>query len=192
MTNYPDIYVLRHGQTEWNREGRFQGQQDSALTELGERQAKQQGDLLRDLKLDYETVSVFCSPLQRASRTASLAGLTAKPDPRLKELYFGSLEGRLKSETSHLIPDFDKDGDLTRHFNSPDGERFETMRDRCQSFLDDLNGPAVIVAHGITSIVLRGLWLGLDRQGMGALPIGQGCIYCLNDLQETVLDRVLT
>ncbi|MFT4715787.1 MAG: broad specificity phosphatase PhoE [Paracoccaceae bacterium] len=187
MQKFPDIYVLRHGQTEWNSQGRFQGQLDSPLTELGVNQAKQQGVLLGKLSLDFGQTDAFCSPQLRASRTARLAGLTARSDARLKEVYFGDFEGKTRAEIQSEIPDFEQSGDFSWHFKVPGGESFEQMHSRCLSFLSDLTRPTVIVTHGITSRVLRGIWLGLEMDEMGKLDCDQGCVYCLSKNAQTVL-----
>lgn len=181
--NYPDIYVLRHGQTEWNAAGRFQGRMGSPLTELGISQAGEQNASL-EACLKGRAVTAFCSPQERAARTADIAlkGITSPviKDDRLCEVSFGDWEGRTAAEIEHGWPDLFRmqdDNPFAWHFSSPGGERFAEMTARCQSFLNDLQGPSVIVTHGITSRVLRGLWLGLDETGMAALPGGQGCVY---------------
>jgi broad specificity phosphatase PhoE len=186
MTNFPDLYVLRHGQTQWNLEGRFQGRLDSPLTDLGKAHARQQGAILATLNL--AGFSAFSSPQGRAMHTAELAGLTARPDDRLMEIAFGSIDGKTLAEIQLIHPELSDAAGPGWHFNTPDGERFPEMRARCLSFLNDLSGPAVIVCHGITSRLLRGLWLGYDLDGMGRLPIGQGCVYHLSDGVETVLE----
>ena len=65
MAHFQEVYFLRHGQTEWNFEGRFQGQKDSPLTALGRRQAEDQGQLLRAAIADWCAVDVWVSPLGR-------------------------------------------------------------------------------------------------------------------------------
>lgn len=187
MPNYPDIYVLRHGQTEWNLAGRFQGCQDSPLTDLGVSQARQQGVVLAGLDLVTSPIPAFCSPQLRAVRTAKLAGLKASPDDRLMEVSFGPCEGMQRHEVHALLPEAIPTDGLAWHFAVPGGESFASMQGRCQAFLDDLKGPAIIVTHGITSRVLRGIWLGRDLDGMGELGVGQGCVYRLSEGRETVL-----
>ncbi len=87
------IYIIRHGETVLNRERRYQGHIDSALTPLGQRQALAIADHLAPLGLNQ----IFSSDLGRAvttaEATARMTGLNIRPDARLRELYFGSLEG---------------------------------------------------------------------------------------------------
>jgi probable phosphoglycerate mutase len=189
MQIYPDILVLRHGQTLWNAAGRHQGQRDSDLTETGRAQARRQGEILVAIAPDPDNFSFHVSPQGRARQTARLAlsGLGQEPqvDPRLMEVGFGQWEGLTKAEIDARWP---ANGDCTDpfawHFTAPDGERFEALCARAQSFLDDLAGPAVIVTHGITSRVLRGLWLGLDMAGMAAIEGGQGVVYHMSQRRQ--------
>ena len=94
MYPYPELYILRHGETLWNQQGRFQGQKDSPLTDKGRRQALAQGEVLRSVKSLPHIV--FVSPLGRTLTTAILAAPFIKThvkDPRLLEINFGAWEG---------------------------------------------------------------------------------------------------
>ena len=73
MTRYPDLYVLRHGETEWNREGIFQGVHDSPLTAMGREQAAHQGKILDRAIVDWSAVDIYSSPQGRAKTTAEIA-----------------------------------------------------------------------------------------------------------------------
>ena len=73
------------------------------------------------------------------------------------------------------------------HFNSPGGETFAMISARALEFLNDLDEPAVLVTHGVTSRVLRGLCLGLCQADRLKLPLDQGCIYHLVNGTESVL-----
>lgn len=186
MTKHPEILVLRHGETVWNREGRLQGQRDSPLTELGKSQALTQRTILgghEDLPHD-----IFVSPLGRTIHTARLAlGLRTKfqVDERLKEIGFGAWEGQTKREIrAQFNGDIDED---TLSFGSPDGETYEELRRRVSEFLADLSRPAVIVTHGATSSVLRGVCLGLDRAGVLGLSREQGCVFQVKNGKERIL-----
>ncbi|MBO9472790.1 histidine phosphatase family protein [Shimia sp. R10_1] len=184
--SYPEIYVLRHGETEWNVTGKFQGRQDSPLTARGRQHAQRQRELLQTLTT--RPLTAFCSPQERARHTAQLAlGGSMKPvfDDRLKEIDFGDWEGKTRLEIKTLI-----DCPFESHqwyFHSPKGESYADISKRVKAFLNDLVQPAVIVTHGVTSIVLRGLYLGLSKDALLQLPKEQGCIYHLSDGQERVL-----
>lgn len=195
MTKYPELFVLRHGQTEWNLAGRHQGRMNSDLTALGREQAVKQGKILQVAIAGRDDVVAITSPQGRAFDTAVLAlepvGITPLVDDRLCEIAFGEWEGLTFDDIAAGWPEKIMNADtdvLTWHFRAPGGESFETVRSRAVSFLESLTGPTIIVTHGITSRVLRGLWLGGDWDEMAALPGGQGCVYHLADGQHNRLD----
>lgn len=184
MAGNCEIFVLRHGQTLWNAEGRHQGRRDSPLTAHGRAQAADQGRILLRELADPASVACFSSPQGRARATAEIAlaaiGRTARPDDRLKEVSFGLWEGLTREQIDRDWPDQGAAEDPFHwHFTSPQGERLDDLMTRARSFLDDLDGPTVIITHGILSRVLCGLYLGLDSAGMAAIEGGQGVVYHL-------------
>ncbi|UJP11733.1 histidine phosphatase family protein [Microbacterium sp. KUDC0406] len=88
------LVLLRHGETRWSREGRHTGLTDIPLTPRGEDLARAAGELVHG----YDFRLVLTSPLQRARRTARLAGLDAQVDPLLVEWDYGGYEGRTSAE----------------------------------------------------------------------------------------------
>lgn len=189
MTTYPTIWLLRHGQTEWNAQQRIQGQLESPLTPLGITQAQHQATLMRDiLALDPDC---YCSPLGRAQQTAKIAlqGVPYKTDPRLAEVHAGLWQGLTRDEVNADWPELFQAN--PQHLNlfcaAPDGEGFAAFQARIADFLQALGGPSVIVAHGLLGQVVRGLTCGLTRSDMAKLPNRQGCIYLLQDGRETLL-----
>lgn len=193
---YPEIFVLRHGQTEWNRVGRFQGRLDSPLTEKGQGQALVQSGLLADAIRAHRDIDTYCSPQGRAVNTAAIAlaplGMVATQDHRLCEIAFGKWEALTFDEIAKGWPEHMKYADTDPFewsFNAPGGESFEDIRARVEAFLDSLTGPTIIVTHGITSRVLRGVWMGQGWNGTSGLPGGQGCVYHLRDGQQVKLER---
>ena len=182
----PDLFILRHGETVWNMSGRFQGRRDSALTEVGRRQATLQRDILA--AHGVANMAVFCSPQGRARETARLvygAGRAIQIDDRLQEIDFGEWEGLTRAEVAARTGDASAVG--LWQFESPGGEDFGAISRRLISFLDDLRGPAIVVTHGTTSQVLRGLCLGLDAQKLLSLPKDHGCVYAVCDGKHTIL-----
>ena len=192
---YPEIFVLRHGQTEWNLAGRFQGRLDSPLTETGRGQALTQAEILAARAGGHADLSAYCSPQPRALRTAEIAlaplGLMPAQDPRLCEISFGVWEGLTFDQIAMDWPDHVSHADFDGfewQFQSPGGEDFDQMRQRVTEFLDHLSGPSIIVTHGITSRILRGVWLGHQGNEIAGMPGGQGCVYHLRDGRQMKLE----
>ena len=194
MAHFPEVYFLRHGQTKWNFEGRFQGQKDSPLTALGRRQAADQGQLLRAVIANWRAVDVWVSPLGRTRETAEMALRHVPAAPtivrELAEISVGGWEGLRRGEIEKLEPRLANPSQSERfevYFNSPGGESYDAFSARIRSVLEALQRPTVIVAHGIVGRVLRGLWLGLERGQLAGLQGGQGCIFHLKEGREEVL-----
>ncbi len=190
MAHYPEIYILRHGQTEWNAEGRLQGAMDSPLTPLGIAQAQAQGRVLAGL--DLAAFRAIISPLGRTRHTAALAVAPVMPDmaedARLREIEVGDWTGRLRDSLGVPYDPIAVPGETFALYDAaPNGEGLAGLQRRCQDFLDDLAGPAVLVTHGITGHMLRILWMGWDVDRLGDLPGGQGVVFHLADGQHQVL-----
>jgi broad specificity phosphatase PhoE len=183
------IYLVRHGQTEFNRDGRMQGGHDSPLTELGRAQAARYGELLQTLIDDPATWSFISSPLGRALQTARIIGeITGLPpvenDPRIAEIRMGSWDGLKPDEIDLVTPGAAKGAG--RHdffFLSPDGETYEVFAARVGDWLKDALAdprPRVVVSHGVTGRVLRGLYAHMDPQAALKLPAPQNAIFRLD------------
>jgi len=185
----PTIYYMRHGETDWNVEGRLQGQHDIPLNARGRAQAVHCGGILRDLfardgrdpaQLDYVS-----SPLGRARQTMELArpafGLPADGyavEPRLTEISFGQWEGftiaQLRNRDPQRIAQREHD---KWHFVAPGGESYKTVSERMRAWYDGLSRDTVVTAHGGTA---RGLMASLGIAKPAAAPlidIAQGVVY---------------
>ena len=181
---YPELYILRHGETEWNAQGRMQGALNSPLTANGRAQAARQAEIMQSI--DLTGFDVMSSPQGRAFETAAIALARhvahVHTDHRLAEITVGEWSGRIRSE---LAPagEFQEtpDGALELYERAPGGEGFAALEQRCQSFLADLSGPAVLITHGITSRMLRATVLGMGIAGLGEMPGGQGVVYHLKN-----------
>jgi broad specificity phosphatase PhoE len=186
----PPLYLMRHGETVWNRERRFQGRLDSALTEHGVAQARRMGETLAPLVADHGAVEIVASPLGRARATAATVAeaLGVPPehigsDARLTEVDVGIWSGLTFTEIAERWP-----GSIAAanrrdwFFRSPDGETYDSIADRVRGFLDDSAGRhLIVVAHGITSRLIRGLYLGLPRAELLRLELSQDAIFRLAD-----------
>ncbi|MEB8388411.1 histidine phosphatase family protein [Rhodobacteraceae bacterium KMM 6894] len=185
--DWPEIWFLRHGETEWNLQGRIQGHQDSPLTTRGCAHARQQAGIIRNIAQQVaaaNTGGLYVSPLGRARQTAALALPEHCPlvDPRLAEIATGAWEGMLKTDLPQGA------NDLAVYSNAPQGEGLDALIARVRSFADDLTGPSIVVSHGLWGQVLRGLAEGLTPETMGCQSNLQGCVYHIRDGQVTCLE----
>jgi broad specificity phosphatase PhoE len=178
------IHLLRHGETEFNVERRFQGALDSALTARGAEQARAYARVLRDLvPRDCRIVS---SPQGRALRTAELfaeaGGFTATivTDGRLREITLGAWDGRLRSEFAAENPGWTADRPIDFFAMDAGGESYESMVERLSDWLDEAatwEGPTIAVSHGVSCRILRGLYAGLEREALLALDVPQDAVF---------------
>lgn len=166
---WPELYFIRHGQTDWNAEGRYQGSRDIPLNAIGRAQADLNGRLLRQLfERDGRRPDEFTwhvSPLGRTTETMNRVRAAfdvelpaAAPDRRLVEVSFGVYEGRLHAELSagEMAIAGERDASFW-DFRPPQGESYEDVAQRVLSFAAELRGPAVVVAHGGILRILRRL-----------------------------------
>ncbi|GAB5434061.1 MAG: histidine phosphatase family protein [Epibacterium sp.] len=190
MKDFPKIWFLRHGQTEWNAERRVQGQLESDLTELGITHAHRQAELMTPI-LQAHQPPCFVSPLRRAQHTAriALSGRVYETEPALAEVHAGRFQGLTIDEIAAQFPQVDAQAmtHLDLFCAAPEGEGYASLHDRVLALLRRLEQPTVLVAHGLLGQVVRGLICGLERDEMAALPNEQGCVYVLEQGQETVL-----
>lgn len=177
MRDIPEFYVMRHGETEWNAAGRFQGGLDSPLTARGRSQAIAMGRALAARGLArHRWIS---SPLPRARHTATLARGAAPDmtDPRLAEIGMGDWSGLTRAEIDARWPGPPDEGLMSFYARVAAGEPLPAVAARVAAFLATLDGPAVLVTHGITSRFLRGAVLGLPPERLGELPGGHGIVF---------------
>jgi probable phosphoglycerate mutase len=163
------LLCVRHGQSQLNAEGRLQGQSDSGLTALGQRQSLAVAEVLRAEAVD----ALYCSPLQRAMETAQpiadALGLPIQTDPRLMEINAGSLQNQLLAELDRLYPEV-----MTRwhsgdpDYRFPDGEsRRDLMRRGGEAFAAMRQAGhrrVVVVAHGALLVAAIKAVVGLPPQ----------------------------
>lgn len=175
------IYLIRHGETEWNAEGRFQGGLDSPLTERGIAQAKECGALLAAAA---DTVdAMFASPLGRTRQTEAIVrsfGLYPETlwEPRLQEVSVGSWDGLTHIDIDACWPGLlDGSTPFDWYFRSPDGESFDRAMERVSSWLHDCEGIVVAISHGLVGRLIRGAYLGLSRNETLTLPVPQDVVW---------------
>ena len=168
------IVLVRHGETRWSREGRHTGLTDLPLTPAGEAQARS----LRPHLADHPFALVLTSPLQRATRTAWLAGLEATTDPDLLEWDYGAYEGVTTADIARERPGWSLwDDGVPRGDPAHPGETAEQVGARLDRVLGRARaalpeGDVALVAHGHALRVLGARWLGLAVRDGRLLTLG--------------------
>jgi probable phosphoglycerate mutase len=180
------LVFLRHGETDWNAQGRLQGHADIALNGRGEAQAEEAGKIVgRILGRDIARLSGFdyvASPLIRARRTMELArgalGLdpfTYRLDDRLKEMSFGRWEGFTWPEVKAADPDMADRREADKWFlQPPGGESYAMLAQRLQPWLETISCDTVAVAHGGVARCLMHLLGGAATERAPMSDIWQG------------------
>ena len=178
------LYLVRHGQTLWNTQARFQGQYDSPLTDLGRDQASRVGKALA-AEIGAGPMRAYVSPLGRTRATAALIGeslpLEITEDPRLMEEHFGEWEGLTRED---ILSKFGTDPQLRPidwQFQAPGGETLDVALARVSAWYDEAESPAVVITHGIISRLVRGLHAGLSHEDMLTLPVSQDGYFRLEE-----------
>ena len=195
--NLPTIYLLRHGQTVWNEEGRYQGQLDSPLTVKGEVQA--QANALKLSKyIDIKEVKFFSSPLGRARQTAEIiAKFNALESSKIifeqdiQEINYGIFEGKTKE---YCQKEYAKEF-LEREANKytyvlDGGESYAQVLERLKRWLSSVEHEEVIVvvAHEMINRALRGLYCNMSIDKMLKLRQANDVLMKLENFSETILD----
>lgn len=171
-----DLWLVRHGETEWARLGRHTGRTDVPLTDVGRDQARAVGRRLAGHRFGL----VLTSPLSRAAETAALAGFgaVARPDPDLMEWDYGSLEGRETPEIRAAYP-----GWTIWRGPWPGGETIHDVAARADRVVATVRAgsgdDALVFAHGHLLRVLAARWLGLAPESGGWFALDTGTISVL-------------
>jgi probable phosphoglycerate mutase len=182
------LILVRHGETDWNREGRLQGGQDIELNALGRTQAAEAAGRLAALAPDLAAVDFLSSPMHRARETMAImrAKLGLVPDDyaideRLRELTFGSWEGFTWREMRKAQPEQsrarmrDKWG-----FVPPSGESYAMLAERIRPVLAGLERETVLVSHGGVARAVLALCAGVAPQKAALVEIWQGKILIVD------------
>ncbi|MEM7729650.1 MAG: histidine phosphatase family protein [Pseudomonadota bacterium] len=178
-----EIFLIRHGETEWNVEERYQGRRDSPLTDRGCEQSKHYGLWLSKMVRKPDTV--YSSPLGRARQTEAilrpfLNAPTTRWDDRLQEVDFGSWTGIQRADI--LTDPSNKhhgQGCSSTRFGSPDGESLDAALCRAASWLGELEGTVIAVTHGLICRVIEAAYVGRPKQAMEWSPLAHGTILHL-------------
>ena len=181
-----ELILLRHGETEWSRDGRHTGRTDVPLTAKGITGAEALAPMVRERVAGDRLVAVLASPAQRALRTAALAGLTVTQiDPDLWEWDYGGYEGITTAQIQKTRPGWDlwRDGVTPGDAAHPGetveqvGQRVDRVLKRAEPLLAD--GDVALVAHGHVLRVLTARYLGLAPDGGRLFRLDTGTISTL-------------
>lgn len=184
------LYFIRHGETDWNRAQRYQGQTDIPLNDTGRGQAARNGRLLKDvIGRDMAAFDFVASPLLRTAETMQIVRREMdlptdafRRDDRLMEQHFGHWEGVVWADLHHVDPDgFAARQADTWNWTPRGGESYAILVHRVAAWLDTVTRDTVAVSHGNISRTVRGLLLGLDKHAVPKLEVPQDKVLRLRD-----------
>jgi broad specificity phosphatase PhoE len=184
-----ELWLIRHGETEWSLSGAHTSRTDIPLTDEGRRRAEKLRDFLKDTKFD----AVFESPMQRARETCAIAGFgdVAVIEDGLKEWDYGVYEGKTTKEIQGEIPGWSvwkdeiKGGEAVDHV----GARADGVIARALAAAPD-GGKVALFAHAHILRILAARWIGLAADGGRLFALGTGSVSVLGFERETrVIER---
>lgn len=176
-----EIWLIRHGETEWSKSGAHTGRTDLPLTEEGRRRAAAIGRYLAGRPFAL----VLTSPLQRAQETCRIAGYgsPAMVDPNLREWDYGDYEGRKTAEIREDRPDWNLWTD-----GVPNGETIQSVAERARKVIGRAaaaGGDIALFAHGHILRILTACWLGLDPSAGRLFALSTASVSTLGFERET-------
>jgi probable phosphoglycerate mutase len=195
IMNYPTIILVRHGQTIWNEEGRFQGRLNSPLTKKGELQAKENALKLRKNIENMENIKIFSSPLGRARDTALIIcrelGINTDSiifDNRIIEFNYGIFEGKKREDMMNRQEFQDREADKWS-YKIENGESYILVKDRVKDFLDDIKNEkkVIVVAHEMVNRTIRGVYCNYNKDIILDLKQPNNVILLLQNKEEKIL-----
>ena len=183
-----ELWLIRHGETEWSLSGAHTSRTDLPLTDHGRKRAEELRDFLKDTRFD----AVLTSPMQRARETCAIAGLgeQAVVDDGLKEWDYGIYEGRTTKEIRETEPGWSvwkneiKGGETAEQV----GERADAVIDRALAAAKaagETHGRVALFAHAHILRILAARWIGLEARGGQLLALGTGSVSRLGWERET-------
>lgn len=177
------LFLVRHGETEWNRLGRFQGQNDNSLNDLGLAQARDTARAAISWKPAVLYSSPLCRTMQVAEEISRLVGLSVIPDPRLKELALGELEGVTGEEMRIGWPQvYQTWRNDPQAVMMPGGESLVQLQERTWQALQSLENAhsqgdvIVLVSHNFAIRALCGKLLGLPLSHFHRMYLSLGSV----------------
>jgi len=180
-----DLWLFRHGETEWSLSGAHTGRTDLPLTDAGRARAAAMGRYLKQRPFAL----VLTSPMARARETCRLAGYgeAAQIDPNLQEWDYGGYEGRTTAEIHKERPGWSLWAD-----GVPNGETVEQVGQRARAVIEraaPAGGDVALFAHGHILRIVTATWLGLEPADGRLFALGTGTLSILGYERDT---RVIT
>ena len=189
MKHLGPIYLIRHGETVWNRASRLQGHKDTPLTMKGVKQAQSLGFALKGVLKNKTPGFFYSSPIGRAKQTAAIISDIIDFDierieykPSLKEITFGDWDGlNMQEILAQYKTSWEKRKTDKWNTSPPNGESFQEAKKRVTHLLDEIANQqdVVIVAHGSLNKIIRGCWRNLSEAETLPLDEPQDGFYCL-------------
>ncbi len=181
------IFLVRHGETDWNIAGRLQGRHDITLNELGRLQAAQVARVLMQLTGDVRAVGYVSSPQKRALETMQILRTALDlpagdftQDPDLAELSFGRWEGQTWPQLRRRYASEVRARDLDPwNFAPPAGESYVELCLRVVAAIDRIEEDTVVVTHGGVIRALLHAKAGMPQSEAALVPVRQGAVYLL-------------
>jgi probable phosphoglycerate mutase len=188
------LLLVRHGETDWNRDGRWQGHSDTPLNEVGRAQA-------RELAASLDGIDViYASDLARAHETAEILGaqlgVEVRLDKRLRERGFGAWEGLTMVEIERRFREAHERWRAGEGFGADDAESFKDFAARVLSFVEDVlsrhpHETVLVVGHGGSIRVVHALATGLDYvRDHGSIPAVANCVVARYEVRDGKLAPV--
>lgn len=183
------LYLIRHGETDWNRAQRYQGQRDIPLNDTGRAQARRNGAVLKGMLPEIAALDFVSSPLSRAAETMELLRTEMGLDPKtyrrellIRELHYGHWEGHLQSALAETDPE-GVAGKARDPFGwrPRNGESYADLTERIKPWIANLERDTVATTHGGVSRVARGAILNLDTRTVPTLEVPQDKILVLRN-----------
>ncbi len=191
----PEIILLRHGETKWNVEGRFQGRLNSPLTQKGKLQAKENGLKLKKNIEDFSKIKIFSSPLGRAKETAFIISDILKIEretiifnDKIIEFNYGIFEGKVRDKILET-EEFKKREANKWSYIIENGESYKIVQKRVKEFLNSIKDEkrVIIIAHEMVNRVIRGLYCNLSKDETLNLKQPNNLIFSLENQKELIL-----
>ncbi len=181
VSGLPELWLIRHGETEWSRSGQHTSRTDLPLTEQGEQRARQLGKYLNAKPFAL----VLTSPMQRARSTCRLAGFgeQSEIDADLLEWDYGDYEGLTTAEIRKTAPNW-----TVWTAPCPNGESAAQVGARADAVIGRAtrsNGPTALFGHGHMLRVLAARWLGLDANAGRLFALSTGTISVLGHERDS-------